>query len=94
MTKLTQWEWEQAVAKEAIQKRLPQAAQWKRHQHHPTVSPRSSVLTLVPSSGVQATPAPARYSIEHLGRCTVFWLPARKHPPATKARAAVGNTCS
>jgi hypothetical protein len=83
MTKLTQWEWERAVAKEATEKQLPQAAQWKRHQHHPAISPQS-VSTLVPSSGVQATPAPARCSaVERRGGCTVFWLPARKHVPAS-----------
>ena len=76
MTKLTQWEWEQAVAKEAIQKQLPQAAQWKRHQHHPAaISPRS-VAVLVPSS-IHVTPARARCSIEHIGGCTVFWLAGR-----------------
>ena len=59
MTKLTQWEWEQAVAREATEKQLPQAAQWKRHQHHPavTISPRS-VPALVPSS-IPVTPAPS-----------------------------------
>ena len=77
MTKLTQWEWEQAIAKEAIQKQLPQAAQWKRHQHHPavTICPRS-VPALV-SSSIPVRPAPARCSIEHMGGCTVFWLARR-----------------
>jgi hypothetical protein len=70
MTKLTQWEWEQAIAKEAIRnpKSLPPAAQWKRNQH---VTPRS-VSTLVSAKSAPATPA--RCSVERRGGCAIFWL--------------------
>jgi len=73
MAKLTQWEWEQAIAKEAIRnlKPLPSAAQWKRNQH---AAPRS-VSILVSAKSAPAAPAPC--SVERRGGCTIFWFAGR-----------------
>jgi hypothetical protein len=77
MTKLTQWEWEQAIAKEAIRnpKPLQPAAQWKRNQYHAPAIAARSVSTLVFVKSAPATSA--RCSIERRSGCTVFWLAGR-----------------